>query len=207
MSPRSSVEAAAATREAILAEAVDRGSVEGLEGITIGKLATSLRMSKAGVIGQFGSKEALQLATVEAAIGTYRAEIWAPAANKPEGIERLRAIARSWISYLERDVFPGGCFLTAAAAEFDGRPGPVHEAVEGALALWQSVLEREATLALEHGDLPAGTDPAQVAFEMNAIAMGVNQARQLRGDPRAARRGRIAMRRILERAATGAGAD
>jgi len=197
VSPRNSAEAAATTRAAIVAEAVDRASVEGLEGITIGTLATSLRMSKAGVIGRFGSKEALQLAALASAIASFRAEIWDRAASKPEGLKRLRAIARSWISYLERDVFPGGCFLTAAAAEFDGRPGPVQEEIERALTLWHRVLEREAKVALDRAELPQRTDPAQVAFEMNAVVMAVNQARQLRRDPDAARRGRTAMKRIL----------
>ncbi len=195
MSPRSSADGARATREAILGESVDRASVEGLEGITIGKLASTLRMSKAGVIGQFGSKEALQLATLEAAFKIYREAIWEPAARKPEGVARLRAIARSWIAYLEADVFPGGCFLTAAAAEFDGRPGAVRDRVAEAQVLWERVLAREARLAIEAGELEG--DPAQVAFEMNAVAMAVNQARQLRADKQAGKRGRAAMARIL----------
>jgi AcrR family transcriptional regulator len=195
VSPRNSVEGAIATREAILTEAVDRASLEGLEGITIGGLADSLRMSKAGVIGQFGNKEALQLATLRAASVRFRTRIWDPAAAKPEGIARLRAIARSWIAYLEGDTFPGGCFLTAASTEFDGRPGPVHDEVERTVELWHRVLEREAAAAIAAGELEG--DPEQIAFEMNAVAMAVNQARQLRHDPRAGKRGRAAMKRIL----------
>ena len=197
MSPRNSTAGAAATRESIVAAAVERGSVEGLEGITIGKLATSLRMSKAGVIGHFGSKEALQLAALEQATRTFRAEVWDPVAARPEGIVRLRAIAHAWLSHLEGDTFPGGCFLTAASTEFDGRPGPVRDAVEATLSLWERVLAHDARIATAAGDLPAGTDPLQVAFEMNAIAMAVNQARQLRRDPKAIARGRRAMARLL----------
>jgi AcrR family transcriptional regulator len=197
MSPRNSAEGAAATRESIVAAAVARGSVDGLEGITIGKLATSLRMSKAGVIGHFGNKEALQLAALEQAIRTFRAEVWDPVAGKPEGIVRLRAVARAWLSHLQGDTFPGGCFLTAASTEFDGRPGPVRDAVDSALSLWERVLAHDVRAAKAAGDLPADTDPIQVAFEMNAIAMGVNQARQLRRDPQAAVRGRRAMARLL----------
>ena len=197
MSPRSSAEGAARTRQSIVDEAVDRASVEGLEGITIGKLASSLRMSKAGVVGQFGSKEALQLATLDSAIATFRAEVWEPAARRPEGLARLRAIARAWISYLERDVFSGGCFMTAAATEFDGRPGPVRDRIAETWRLWHRVLAREAEVAIGGGELPPGTDAAQVAFEMNAVAMAVNEARQLRSDANAARRGRRAMARIL----------
>lgn len=197
MSPRSSVEGAAATRAAIVAEAVHRGSTDGLEGITIGKLASSLGMSKAGVIGQFGSKEAIQLAAVEEAVAIYRREIWERAASEREGIERLRAIAVAWMSYLERDVFPGGCFMTAASTEFDDRPGEVRDAIVAALDLWDSVLTHEASVAVAVGDLPAGTDPADIAFAMNGIAMAVNQDHRLRRDPAACDRGRAAMKRLL----------
>ncbi|CAN5647004.1 TetR/AcrR family transcriptional regulator [soil metagenome] len=152
-------------------------------------------MSKAGVVGQFGSKEALQLATVDAAAEIYRQTIWEPAVRKPEGIARLRAIARLWIDYLEEDVFPGGCFLTAAAAEFDGRPCLVRDRIARTQVLWERVLAREARVAIEASDLVG--DPAQVAFEMNAVAMAVNQARQLRADKQAGKRGRTAMKRIL----------
>ena len=197
MSPRNSAEGAAVTRESIVSLAVERGSIDGLEGITIGTLASELGMSKAGVVGRFGSKEALQLAAVAEAVEIYRREIWDRASSSPPGIARLRTIASEWISYLERDVFPGGCFMTAAAAEFDGRPGAVHDAIDDALGLWDRVLRNEAAIALADGELPAGTDPAQVAFEMNAIAMGVNQARQLRADRQAGRRGREAFARLL----------
>ena len=197
MSPRNTVQGAAETRETILTEAVARGSVDGLEGITIGKLATSLRMSKAGVIGHFGNKEALQLAALDAAVRTFRTEVWEPVAERPEGITRLRAIARAWIAHLEGDAFPGGCFLTAAAAEFDGRPGPVRDAVAATLTLWERTLAQEVRAAVDAGDLPADSDPIQLAFEMNGIAMAVNQGRQLRGDGLAAKRGRAAMKRLL----------
>ena len=197
MSPRASAENARRTKAAIVDEVVARASVEGLEGITIGTLAEGLGMSKAGVIGPFGSKEDLQLAALDGAIAIYRREIWDRAADREPGLPRLQAIAEEWISYLERDVFPGGCFLTAASCEFDGRPGRVKDAVDGALKLWASVLEAEVLTAIAAGSMPAGTDPSQISFEMNAIAMAVNQARQLRADDAAGDRGRRAMARIL----------
>lgn len=197
MSPRSSAADASRTRAAIVDEVVARASVEGLEGITIGTLAQSLGMSKAGVIGPFGSKEELQLAALDGAIAIYRREIWDRAAGSEPGLPRLLAIAEEWISYLERDVFPGGCFLTAASCEFDGRPGRVKDAVDGALRLWSAVLEAEVRTAMEAGEMPAETTPEQVSFEMNAVAMAVNQARQLRADDAAGERGRRAMARIL----------
>ncbi len=197
MSPRSSVAQASRTRAAIVAEVVDRASVEGLEGVTIGTVADGLGMSKAGVVGPFGSKQGLQLAALERAIAIFRAEVWDRPAAGPPGLARLQAIAEQWVSYLERGVFPGGCFLTAAAVEFDGRPGPVKDAVDRALRLWNATLEAEAQTAIEDGELDSGTDPAQVAFELNAIAMAVNQALQLRDDADAGRRGRTAMARVL----------
>jgi AcrR family transcriptional regulator len=197
MSPRRSAVEAAETRTTIVDETVARASREGLEAVTIGGLAQGLEMSKAGVIGHFGTKQGLQLAAVERAVAMFRREVWEPAADAAPGLERLLAITEAWLSYLDRDVFPGGCFLTAAAAEFDGRSGPVREAIDEALSLWSTVLEADAAIAIERGQIPAEADPAQIAFELGAIVQGVNQARQLRGDAEATRRGRRAMHRAL----------
>jgi AcrR family transcriptional regulator len=188
--PRRSAAAALETRRAIVDRAVDVASVDGLDGLTIGRLAGELEMSKAGVIGHFGTKEKLQLAALERAIAIFRREVWQPAAGLDRGLERLRAIAEAWISYLERDVFPGGCFLTAASTEWDGRAGPVRDAVRQTLDLWRGVLVDEAA----HAGLD---DPEQVAFEMNAVAMALNQALQLHLDPKAPERARKAMGRLL----------
>jgi AcrR family transcriptional regulator len=198
VSPRRSAAAAAATRDTIVSETVTQASLEGLESVTIGKLAESLRMSKAGVVGHFGNKEGLQLAALDAGIATFTREVWEPAAAAKPGLARLTAITDSWLAYLERGVFPGGCLLTAAAAEYDGRSGPVRDAIEGAFSLWIAVLEGEASTAVEQGELAADTDPAQVAFELNAAAMAANQALQLRADGEAVARGRRAMRRALQ---------
>jgi AcrR family transcriptional regulator len=198
MSPRSSAAAASENRAAIVEEVVARASVEGLEGITIGTVAGSLGMSKAGVVGPFGSKEELQLAALEQASEIFRREVWERAADAAPGRARLLAIAEEWVSYLERGVFPGGCFLTAAAAEFDGRPGRVRDAVERTLKRWGKVLESEARTAMEAGEMLPGTDPEQVSFEMSAVAMAVNQALQLRADKQAGARGRRAFARVLE---------
>jgi AcrR family transcriptional regulator len=197
MSPRHSNAVAAETRESIVREAVQRASREGLEALTIGTLAADLDMSKAGVIGPFGSKEALQLAAIEAGNAIFRREVWEPVAELEPGLERLTAICDAWLAHLSGGVFPGGCFITAAAAEFDGRPGPVRDAVNSTLTLWLRVLAGEAKAAVANGELPAGTDPRQVAFELNSIAMGVNQGLQLRSDPRAVQHGRRAMERVL----------
>src|SRR3954469_1828852 len=104
--PRASVAEAARTRETIIDHAVGVASKEGLEGLTIGRLAGDLDMSKAGLIGHFGSKERLQLAALDAAIDVFRKEVWEPVEARKPGIRRLRALGEAWISYLERRVFP-----------------------------------------------------------------------------------------------------
>ena len=182
MSPRNSVAEAEKTRASILGRAVDVSSREGLEGLTIGRLASDLSMSKSGVLGHFGTKQELQLATLAAALDLYRRELWEPAEPAEPGLPRLLALCDAWISYLERGVFPGGCYITAVASEFDDRDGPVREAIAAALSRWYALLEAEAKTAIEAGDLPRDTDPAAIAFHLNALATGANQAVQLLGD-------------------------
>jgi AcrR family transcriptional regulator len=153
-------------------------------------------MSKAGVIGPFGSKEALQLEALGRAAATFREEVWDPASRLPAGRARLEAIIDAWLEHLAGGTFPGGCFLTQAAADFDARPGPVREEVRAVARRWQRVLAGEVEAAAERGEV-AAVDPAQAAFELNALAQGVNQAIQLQDDPDAVARGRAAMRRAV----------
>ena len=186
MPGRRSVADALDTRATILRRAADIASVEGLEGLTIGRLATDLGMSKAGVIGQFGSKEELQLATLELASGIFRSRVWDPAAHMRPGRERLLGICRAWTAYAGDPDFPGGCFIAAASFEFDSREGRVHEALATTLRRWRTVLETEIRTGVDEGELPASLDPAQAAFGLEALAAGANPARQLLGDEDAA---------------------
>ncbi|GAA3152029.1 TetR/AcrR family transcriptional regulator [Nonomuraea roseoviolacea] len=197
MSPRRSVADALTTRSAILDRSVAIASLEGLEGLTIGRLATELGMSKSGVLGHFGSKEALQLAVLERAGEVFRAEVWEPVVTATPGLPRLAALCEAWISYLEREVFPGGCFFVAAAHEFDGREGAVRDAIEVRFDVWAARLRKEAGRAVEAGDLPGDTDPADLAFELTGLIMALNHALQLHRDPRAPGRARRAVQARL----------
>jgi AcrR family transcriptional regulator len=190
--PRRSQAEAARTHDAIVGRAVTLASTDGLEGLTIGRLATDMRMSKAGVIGHFGSKEALQLEALERAIADWRAAVWDPVAAEEPGLPRLLAIARRWSAFLGDCPFPGGCFVSAVSFEFDDRPGAVRDRVREALALWLGVLGADARRA-------GFDDPDQIAFELNAIAMGTNSAVRLQGDAKAGERCRRAMERVLTR--------
>jgi AcrR family transcriptional regulator len=195
--PRRSREDAERTRDAIVEEAVDTASITGLEGLTIGVLADRVGMSKSGLIRHFGSKEGLQLAALEAAEARFTATVWEPVAERPAGIDRLGATCASWLSYLERGVFPGGCFLSSASLEFDDRPGPVRDEVATTMELWLGVLARDAEIARVAGELPADSDPEQLAFELNAIFMGANWAFRLMRDDVAFERARRGFDRLL----------
>jgi AcrR family transcriptional regulator len=185
MSPRRSVADAGETHRVILERSVAMASVEGLEGVSIGHLSEAVGLSKSGVLRHFATKEELQLATLTAAMDTFRADVWEPVAELPAGRRRLLALCDAWLWHLESDTFPGGCFLTAAACEFDDRPGPVRDALVVIQGRWIALLENEVRTARRAGDLPPGTDPEAVAFTLNALAMGLNQARRLLHDDRA----------------------
>src|SRR3954470_20021144 len=137
MSPRKSAVEARQTRQRIIDHGLATASAEGLERLTIGQLATDLALSKAGVLGHFGTKESLQLAVVDAAAEMFVHEVPRRARGVSPGLPHLRAGGEAWVSYLERKVLPGGCFFTAAAAEFDGRSGPVRDAIAAMSLLWQ----------------------------------------------------------------------
>ena len=176
---------------------MDRASVEGLEGLTIGGLADDVKMRKSSVFSLFGSKEELQLGTLEAAVQSFRDEVWGPVADLEPGRPRLLALCDSWLDYHRREVMPGGCFLTTATIEFDARPGPMRDAVAETMSGWLGVLEREARTAIEAGDLPADTDPADVAFQLNALAAAASYGFQLWRDPEVFARARRSMSDVL----------
>ena len=192
----------AESRSAAIESAIDLASIEGLEGITIGRLAGALGMSKSGLIGRFGDKEALQRAVLDAAIRRFTAAVWEPASRSAPGLERLEAIVDAWITHLRDGVFPGGCFVTTASVEYDARPGALHDDVARAVRRWLAVLEAQARHAQEAGDLPAGRDPADIALELHSLASGGSVAGRLTGDPTALDRTRAAMRRTIGLPAT-----
>jgi AcrR family transcriptional regulator len=178
------------TREAILRRALDLASVEGLDGLTIGRLAADLEMSKSGVFAHFGSKQELQLATVGAAAERFRAAVIDPAAEVPEGAPRLRALASAYLDHIDSGAYQGGCFWAATSAEFDDRPGPVRDAIAGAIEAWLGELECQARIA-------GVDDPARLAFELFAVVTAVNARHRLGGDPRVFRLGRDSLDRLL----------
>ncbi|MEU1935802.1 TetR/AcrR family transcriptional regulator [Streptomyces coeruleorubidus] len=198
MSPRNSVLEASRTRQRIIDRGLTLASVDGLEGLTIGRLATELGMSKAGVLGHFGTKESLQIAVVDAAAEMFAREVPQRARGVPPGLAHLSALCEAWVSYLERELLPGGCFFTAAAAEFDGRDGPVRDAIAGLDSLWRRDLSIHIRRAVTVGELPADTDPDQLVYELVGIMLALNHSLQLHHDKQAPGRARRAVQRLLE---------
>jgi len=194
------------TRKAILEAAVHIASAEGLEGLTIGRLALELSMSKSGLFAHFGSKEDLQVATVEAARLIFINEVIKPAFATAQGLVRLWKLCDIWLGYVQSGVFRGGCFFAAAAAEFDSRPGPVRDRIAEIMKEWLSTLSTTIIEAQNAGQLSKDVDASQLAFEFNSLELGANWAFQLYGDLRAFTRAREAMRDRLNRYATAAGA-
>lgn len=190
------------TRESILRVAVDLASVEGLEGLTIGRLADELKMSKSGLFAHFGSKEELQLATIEMARQIFVEHIIRPALAGPEGIERLLKLCQGWLGHVEGKVFKGGCFFTAASLEFDGRSGPVRDAIADTMKAWLTTLARAVEAAKKARHLKTSVEPEQFAFEIYSLAMGANWALQLLDDRNAMKKARENIQQRIRSVAT-----
>ncbi|MFC5907862.1 TetR/AcrR family transcriptional regulator [Streptacidiphilus monticola] len=200
MSPRKSVAEARETRARILDRSVAIASVEGLDGLTIGRLALDLGMSKAGVLGHFGTKEALQLAALREASAVFSRLVWEPNAHLDAGLPRLHGVCESWADYLvrARDHFPGGCLFTTAAVEYDARSGPVRDAITRLTVFWQHRrLGFDLRAAVALGELRPDADVEQLVFELTGIYLSLNQAVQLNQAADAQARALRAVDRLL----------
>jgi len=186
------------SRARIVEQAAKLATIEGLEGLSIGRLAGATGMPKSTVHALFGSKEQLQLATINAARARFITEVVGPALRAAEpGRERLLALCEGYLSYVERRVFPGGCFFVAASAEVGAQTGPVHDEVAHIQQQWRDLLAREADAAAEKRELADGTDAAQLAFELGVILAGTDIVSVLHDDIHAVSRARAAIRSRL----------
>jgi AcrR family transcriptional regulator len=189
------------SHRAILRGATELATIEGLEGLSIARLASHIGMSKGGLYAHFGSKEELQLATVEEAQAIFAREVTRPALERPEGVAQVVALCDEFLSYLERRVFPGGCFFAAAAAELDTRDGRVKNKIKAFSLEWLDDLAERIRVAQRRGELDAAEDPEQVAFELDSLLHGANAGWVLFDDPTALERARTGIRRRLGLAA------
>ncbi|WP_431679790.1 TetR/AcrR family transcriptional regulator [Kitasatospora sp. KL5] len=192
------------TRRAVLGRAVELASVEGLEALSIGRLATDLGLSKSGVFASFGSKEGLQLATVRAAQRIFYDAVVAPVDGLPFGLGRLRALCESWLAYSRRRVFPGGCFFYAVSAEFDARPGPVRDALAVVARAWEGHMTDLARAARAAGELSADTDLDLLVFSLISLLETANAQSLLYGEENRYDLAAAGVARLLDQASTAA---
>lgn len=186
------------TRKAILSEAVSLATVAGLEGLSIGELAKALGISKSGLYAHFGSKEGLQLATIDEAERIFNLEVIDPASDVPEaGLPRLLAVCDRYFEHLRRHTFPGGCFFASAVLEMGTRPGPVKDRVRAFQQRFSGLILQNAQQAQELGQLPASEDITLLVFELNGIILAANANFVMTDDPATLDVARRAVRRRL----------
>jgi AcrR family transcriptional regulator len=186
------------TRNSILEVAAALATEEGLDPLSIGRLAEAMGMSKSGLFAHFGSKEELQLATVEHAAALFVAEVIDPARSAPKGLARIWALCDHMIGYSERQVFPGGCFFAATSFEFNNRPGSVRDRIESMIRSWLSYLEHAVEQAQEAGELDPKVSAREIAFQLDAFAQASNAQYQLFRDPQVFDDARRAIQERLE---------
>ena len=184
-------------REAIVREAVSLATVDGLEGLSIGNLADGLGMSKSGVYAHFGSKQDLQLATVDQAERIFRSEVIEPALAAAPGLAQLLAVCDAYLDHLARRTFPGGCFFAGAVLEVGTRPGPVKERVAAFQSSLTALIQSFVVTAIDQNELAADEDPEALTFELNGIILAANSSFVLRDDPQVLELPRRLVRRRL----------
>jgi len=188
------------TREAIVHEALNQAVQIGLEGISIGVLATSLDLSKSGLFAHFKSKEALQLAVLEEAIERFARKVILPSLAEPRGEPRVRALFCNKLAWMEHTGFGAGCFFLSLEQEYDDRPGPIRDRLIQSQRDWSEVVTRAAALAVRERHFHASVDPEQFAFETVGIWRAFQQAHKLLGDPKAKARAERAFERLIDEA-------
>ena len=175
MTPAPATSKGTATRELIVERAFGIARRNGLEGLSIGELATAVGMSKSGVFAHFGSREDLQRSVLDWTAQRFADTVVRPALARPRGLPRLRAIVEGWFGWVLAN--QEGCVILGAAGEYDGRPGPMRDLIVGWLSEWNAQLAKAVRLCVETGELAADTDPELMAFELAALTEGLHNAR------------------------------
>lgn len=186
------------TRSAVLGTALSLATQVGLEGVTIGKLADTVGMSKSGLFAHFSSKENLQVAILEEGIARFVSIVVAPAFKKPRGEARLRALVDGWLDWSKAEFLPGGCIFVVAQVELDDRPGPARDRLVASQRDWLATLAQAARIAVEEKQFKKDLDVEQLAHEIFSVAYGYHFLRRIIEPAEAERRARLAFDRIIE---------
>jgi AcrR family transcriptional regulator len=188
------------TRAAILDEALRLASAVGLEGLTLGRLAEELELSKSGLFAHFESKENLQLGVIDRAAERFAQVVVIPALAEPAGERRLRTLFERWLEWPKRVRQPGGCIWVAASSELDDRPGAARDRLVALWREWLATVARVIRSGQAAGEFRPDVDPEQLAFEMNGIGLIWHLDSRLLGDARALERARAAFEKLVESA-------
>jgi len=187
------------TRQAILDHAVRRASTDGLEGLSIGSLATELGLSKSGLFAHFQSKDALKVAVIEHAATIFYEAVMLPALAKPRGLPRIREMYSRWTGWAERVGLPGGCVFMAATVELDDQPGPARDALVRIQTDWVDAITKAAEIAVSEGHFASDVDPAQFAFDLYGVMLGYYHSNRLLRNPKALERANRSFDALVER--------
>ena len=190
----------AETRAYILTQAISMAGILGLEGLTIGRLATQTGMSKSGLFGHFGSKEALQFAVLETIAKDFSLKVISPALKEPTGETRLRKLFSNWMEWANDEKQEGGCRLMGASVELNARPGELRDYLAEQLIEWIDCIRRMAQKAVSESIFRAGLDTRQFAFEFHSIGLGLNFSLRLLRDPAALSRSEVAFASLIQKA-------
>jgi AcrR family transcriptional regulator len=188
------------TRERILEHAVKLASRDGLDGLTVGSLASELGLSKSGLFAHFGSKESLQVQVLQATTSQFEQQVILPALKAPRGEPRLREMFDRWLAWGERLNIPGGCVLIAASVELDDKPGPARDFLVAAQRQSMAALSKAAKIAIDAGHFRQELDTEQFAFQFYSLILGYHHSRRLLNDPKADERVRAAFEQLLSQA-------
>lgn len=186
-----------ATRTTILDAALSMARLEGLDALSIGRLAKAVGLSKSGLFGHFKSKEALQLQILERAVTAFTQGVVLPAIKRPRGEPRLRALVENWRDWAVGQSAGGGCVFVGAAVEYDDKPGTVRDFLVETQHQWIQALSRAVTITKEEGHLNAEVDPDQLAFELYGSMLAWHLYFRLLGDKDAWKRVRTAFDNLL----------
>jgi AcrR family transcriptional regulator len=187
----------AATREAIVDRAIELARRVGLEGLTIGRLADDLDLSKSGLFAHFRSKEALQVQVLDGAAARFVAMVLEPAVKAPRGEPRMRMLFERWLDWERR---PGGCVFVQAAVDLDDRDGPARDRLVELQRQWLDAIATTARGAVREGHWRADVDPLQFAHDLNGIILAYHHAARLLRDAAAETRARAAFEALIRAA-------
>ena len=187
------------TRQAILGEASKLASRIGLGALTIGLLASKMKMSKSGLFAHFGSKEALQVQVLEYTANTFRSEVVRPAFKSERGEPRIRQLFENWLSWINDSNLECGCLFVQTATEFDDKPGPVRDCIEDNQREWLAGLAESARRAIKEDHFRRDVDPDVFAFEFYSMLLGYHHSHRMLRDPKAEKHVRSTINNLIEK--------